>query len=156
MLAVEPQTPVIVELANAVLLLLVVILEKHVNLVLANVGRLLLALAKLLERSVMRQTMFANVHQRWMLVLGQQILVILVLVNVEQLLHAVIREKLVNLVHVSVELQQVVLARQQLRFATRPIIFVNVLLLLRLAVVEKNVLVEHVSVSGILYIESIL
>ena len=155
MLAVEPQTPVIVELANAVLLLLVVILEKHVNLVLANVGRLLLALAKLLERSAMRQTMFANVLQRWMLVLGQRIPVTVVLANVEQLLHAVIQEKLVNLVHVSVELQQLVLARQQLLFATRPIIFVNVLLLLRLVVVEKNVLVEHVSVSGILYIENI-
>ena len=156
MLAVVPQTPVIVELANAALLLLVVTLEKHVNLVLANVGRLLLALAKLLERSVMQQTMFANVLQRWMLVLGQRILVIVVLVNVEQLLHVVIREKLVNLVLVSVELQQLVLAPQQLLFATRPIIFVNVLLLLRLVVVEKNALVEHVSVSGILYIESIL
>ena len=64
MLAVEPQTPVIVELANAALLLLAVILEKHASLVLANVGRLLLALVKLLERSVMRQTMFANVLQR--------------------------------------------------------------------------------------------
>ena len=155
MLAVEPQTPVIVELANAVLLLLVVIPEKHVNLVLANVGRLLLALAKLLERSAMRQTMFANVLQRWMLVLGQRIPVTVVLANVEQLLHAVIQEKLVNLVHVSVELQQLVLDPQQLLFATRPIIFVNVLLLLRLVVVEKNVLVEHVSVSGILYIENI-
>ena len=150
MLAVEPQTPVIVELANAVLLLLVVIPEKHVNLVLANVGRLLLALAKLLERSAMRQTMFANVLQRWMLVLGQRIPVTVVLANVEQLLHAVIREKLVSLVHVCVELQQLVLARQQLLFATLPIIFVNVLLLLRLVVVEKNVLVEHASVSGIL------
>ena len=155
MLAVEPQTPVIVELANAVLLLLVVTQEKHANLVLANVGRLLLALAKLLERSVMRQTMFANVLQRWMLVLGQRIPVTVVLANVEQLLHAVIQEKLVNLVHVSVELQQLVLVPQQLLFVTRPIIFVNVLLLLRLAVVEKNVLVEHVSVSGILYIENI-
>ena len=90
-----------------------------------------------------------------MLVLAQRIPVTVELANVEQLLHAVIREKLVNLVHVSVELQQLVLARQQLRFATRPIIFVNVLLLLRLVVVEKNVLVEHVSVSGISYIESI-
>ena len=89
-----------------------------------------------------------------MLVLGQRIPVTVVLANVEQLLHAVIREKLVNLVHVNVELQQLVLARQQLLFATRPIIFANVLLLLRLVVVEKNVLVEHVSVSGILYIES--
>ena len=156
MLAVEPQTPVIVELANAVLLLLVVIPEKHVNPVHANVGRLLLALAKLLERSVMRQTMFANVLQRWMLVLGQRIPVTVVLANVEQLLHAVIQEKLVNLVHVSVELLQLVLVPQQLLFVTRPIIFVNVLLLLRLAVVEKNVLVEHVSVSSIFYIESIL
>ena len=156
MLAVEPQTPVIVELANAVLLLLVVTQEKHANLVLANVGRLLLALAKLLERSVMRQTMFANVHQRWMLVLGQRIPVIVVLANVEQQLHVVIREKLVNLEPVSVELQQLVLVPQQLLFVTRPIIFVNVLLLLRLAVVEKNVLVEHVSVSGILQIESTL
>ena len=155
MLAVEPQTPVIVELANVVLLLLVVTLEKHANLVLANVGRLLLALAKLLERSVMRQTMFVNVLQRLMHVLAQRIPVIVVLANVEQLLHVVIREKLVNLVHVSVELQQLVLAPQQLLFATRPIIFVNVLLLLRLVVVEKNVLVEHVSVSGTLYIESI-
>ena len=155
MLAVELQTLVIVGLANAVLLQLVVTLEKRVNLVLANVGRLLLALAKLLERSVMRQTMFANVLQRWMLVLGQRILVIVVLANVEQLLHVVILEKLVNLVHVSVELQQLVLVPQQLLFVTRPIIFVNVLLLLRLVVVEKNVLVEHVSVSGILYIESI-
>ena len=155
MLAVEPQTPVIVELANAVLLLLVVTLEKHANLVLANVGQLLLVLAKLLERSVMRQTMFVNVLQRLMHVLAQRIPVIVVLANVEQLLHVVIREKLVNLVHVSVELQQLVLAPQQLLFATRPIIFVNVLLLLRLVVVEKNVLVEHVSVSGTLYIESI-
>ena len=154
MLAVEPQTPVIVELANAVLLLLAVILEKHASLVLANVGRLLLALVKLLERSVMRQTMFANVLQRWMLVLGQRILVIVVLANVEQPLHVAIREKLVNLEPVSVELQQLVLVPQQLLFVTRPIIFVNVLLLLRLVVVEKNVLVEHVSVSGILYIES--
>ena len=155
MLAVEPQTPVIVELANVVLLLLVVTLEKHANLVLANVGQLLLVLAKLLERSVMRQTMFVNVLQRLMHVLAQRIPVIVVLANVEQLLHVVIREKLVNLVHVSVELQQLVLAPQQLLFATRPIIFVNVLLLLRLVVVEKNVLVEHVSVSGTLYIESI-
>ena len=37
MLAVEPLTPVTVELVNAALLLHVVILEKHVNPVLANV-----------------------------------------------------------------------------------------------------------------------
>ena len=90
-----------------------------------------------------------------MLVLGQRILVRVVLANVEQQLHVVIREKLVNLEPVSVELQQLVLAPQQLLFVTRPITFVNVLLLLRLVVVEKNVLVEHVSVSGTLYIESI-
>ena len=155
MLAVEPQTPVIVELANAVLLLLVVTQEKHANLVLANVERLLLALAKLLERSVMRQTMFANVHQRWMLVLGQRILVRVVLANVEQQLHVVIWEKLVNLEPVSVELQQLVLVPQQLLIVTKIIMFVNVLLLLRLVAVEKNVLVEHVSVSDILYIGNI-
>ena len=104
----------------------------------------------------MLQTAFANVLQRWMLVLGQRILVRVVLANVEQQLHVVIREKLVNLEPVSVELQQLVLVPQQLLFVTRPIIFVNVLLLLRLAVKEKNVLVEHVSVSGILQIESTL
>ena len=150
MLAVEPQTPVTAELANAALLLLVVTQEKHANLVLANVGRLLLALAKLLERSVMRQTMFANVHQRWMLVLGQRILVRMVLANVEQQLHVVIREKLVNLEPVSVELQQLVLDPQKLLFVTKIIMFVNVLLLLRLVVVEKNVLGQRVSVSGTL------
>ena len=99
--------------------------------------------------------MFANVLQRWMLALGQRILVKVVLANVEQPLHVAIREKLVNLEPVSVELQQLVLIPQQLLFVTWPIVFVNVLLLLRLVVVEKNVLVEHVSVSGILYIESI-
>ena len=99
--------------------------------------------------------MFANVLQRWMLALGQRILVKVVLANVEQPLHVAIREKLVNLEPVSVELQQLVLIPQQLLFVTWPIVFVNVLLLLRLVVVEKNVLVELVSVSGILYIESI-
>ena len=125
MLAVELQTLVIVGLANAVLLLLVVILEKHVNLVLVNVGLLPLALAKLLERSVMRQIMFVNVLQRWMLALEQLIPVIVVLANVEQLLHVVIREKLVNLVLVNVERHQLVLDPQRLLIAIQPIIFVN-------------------------------
>ena len=125
MLAVEPQTPVIVELANAVLLLLAVTQEKHANLVLANVGRLLLALAKLLEPSVMPQTMFANVLLRWMLVLGQRIPVIVVLANVGQQLLVVIQEKLANLVLVNAERHQLVLDPQRLLIAIQPIIFVN-------------------------------
>ena len=95
----------------------------------------------------MLPTMFVNALLRLMLAVERRTPVIVVLANVEQLLHVVIREKLVNLVHVSVELQQLVLAPQQLLFATRPIIFVNVLQLLQLVVVEKNVLVGHVSVS---------
>ena len=82
-----------------------------------------------------------------MLALEQRTPVIVEPANAALPQHVAILEKPVNLVLVSAELQQHVLVRQQPLFVMLQIIYVNVLQLLQLVVVEKNVLVGHVSVS---------